>query len=463
MLQQLKEIETLAGVPDEELQWLIDQSEKITYQKDDLIFKSGDPNEHLLIILEGQVVLKIQQGNQFKIASNFGKNTITGLLPYSRATNAIGTGVATEKVVLLSLSKSKFKDMIVHQETLTTALVHVMSTRIREFTKRQQLDDKMMSLGKLSAGLAHELNNPSAAIVRSAQTLSQHLKILPDNFKEVIKIEMTNQQVDTVNEILFSKIGLGPQVLSMMEKSEREDDIIDWLDEREIEDSEELAENLVDFGFEIDELDTMCEGVEEGSVPIIFRWIDQNLTTERIVSEIEEASQRINKLVTSIKSYTHMDQAPEKVSTDIHIGIENTLTMLHHKLEKSGITIHRDFSNNIDKPKILVSEMNQVWTNLIDNAVDAMEFVSEKILTVKSYQDGEFINVVIGDTGSGIPLEVQDKIFDPFFTTKEIGKGTGLGMEVVHRIIKNQHNGSITFTTKPGKTEFKVCFPILKD
>ena len=155
-----------------------------------------------------------------------------------------------------------------------------------------------------------------------------------------------------------------------------------------------------------------------------------------------------------------MDQAPEKTPTDLHIGLEGTLTMLNHKINSSGVKVIREFEEALPKASILASEMNQVWTNLIDNAVDAMEESEAKNLTIRTYQEGDFVNVVIGDSGSGIPDDVKDKIFDPFFTTKEIGKGTGLGMQVVHRIIKNQHNGSITFTSEPGKTEFKVCLPI---
>ena len=245
-----------------------------------------------------------------------------------------------------------------------------------------------------------------------------------------------------------------------MERSEKEDDLLDWLDDNEIDDSDTIAENLVEFGYEVDDLDDMKDEISENSLPAVIKWINQTITTNRLIGEIEEASQRINKLVTSIKSYTHMDQAPEKAATDIHIGINNTLTMLNHKINGAGIEIQKDFEDGLPQPEILASEMNQVWTNLIDNAVDAMDGAEKKILTIRTFKDREFVNVIIGDSGSGIPQDIQDKIFDPFFTTKEVGKGTGLGMEVVQRIIKRQHNGAITFTSEPGKTEFKVCLPV---
>ena len=457
---QLKQIEVFQGVPDEQLQWLVDNGEVLDYEEGDHLFKPGDSIDQLLILLEGHAVIKIQQGNQFRVVGNFEKGNITGLLPYSRADKAFGFAQLTKPSKVFILGKSKSREMISSQEELTTSLVHLMGTRIRGFTKNQQQNDKMMALGKLSAGLAHELNNPSAAIVRSAHSLGTHLKTIPDNFKRIIKIKMTDDQADFVNQMLFSKVQEGIQTLSMMDRSEKEDDLIDWLDEHEISGSDSIAENMVEFGYDIDDLEEVESHIDEADLPAVINWIDQTLTTERLLGEIEEASKRINKLVSSVKSYTHMDQAPEKIPTDLHIGLDNTLTMLNHKINKSGITVLKDFKQDLPKPPVLASEMNQVWTNLIDNAIDAMENAETRELEIKTYQDGDFINVLIVDSGSGIPMEIQDKVFDPFFTTKEIGKGTGLGMEVVHRIVNNQHNGSVTFTSKPGKTEFKVCLPV---
>ncbi|CAE7759870.1 unnamed protein product [Symbiodinium microadriaticum] len=206
--------------------------------------------------------------------------------------------------------------------------------------------------------------------------------------------------------------------------------MLDWLDEHEIEDSEELASNFVEYGFTQDDLDNMVDLVGSKHLPMVLGWFNQILSTEKLVSEIEDASKRINELVTSIKGYTHMDQAPEKAPSDIHQGLNNTLVMLNHKLKR--MTVHKEYAENLPHPEILEGPMNQVWTNLIDNAIDAMEDASNKTLTVRTYQDGEFINIEIEDAGSGIPEEIQDKIFDPFFTTKDIGKGiedfTGAGI-----------------------------------
>lgn len=459
-LDLLKAVESLKDVPTEQLQWLLDEGQIVTYQEGDHLFKPGDPIDKLLILLEGNVVLKSKQGNQFRVIGNFVPGSISGYLPYSRADVANGYAQVMQEVRVLILPKSRFHDMITQQEELTTALVHVMSSRIRQFTKAQQQNDKMMALGKLSAGLAHELNNPSAAIVRSAQSLSSHLKLLPEGFKRVIKIDMTDEQVDAVNEMLFAKLEHPKPKLSMMERSSLEDDLLDWLEENEIDHAESLTDTLVTFGFHTDDLDDLTRYVKDKDLGPILNWLDQVLTTELLVSEIEEASGRINTLVTSVKSYTHMDQAPEKKLADLHEGIENTLNMLGHKLRKANISVEKDFDPDLAKPRILVSEMNQVWTNLIDNAIDAMEQADTRKLVIKTVQDKEFINVIIKDSGSGIPEDIQGQIFDPFFTTKDIGKGTGLGLEVVHQIVTTQHNGAITFESNTSGTAFKVCLPI---
>jgi signal transduction histidine kinase len=460
ILQKIRQIETFENVAEKQLQWLVDNGELISYEEGDFVFKPGDPINRLIIVFKGKAIFKVQQGNQYRVIGEMTENNITGYLPYSRAETATGTAEVVESTTIFVLHKDKFQEMISTQYELTTALVHLMSTRIREFTKNQQLNDKMMSLGKLSAGLAHELNNPSAAIVRSAHSLGNHLKVLPEGFKEILKINITGEQADFVSRQLFDKVHKGLQSLSMMDRSEKEDEIVDWLFDNEMDEHESFAENLVDFGYDVSELEEIKDQIPKDSLAAVIQWIDQTLTTEKLIGEIEEASQRINKLVSSIKSYTHMDQAPEKEATDVHIGINNTLTILNHKIKGSGIEIVKEFDEELAHPSIMASEMNQVWTNLIDNAVDAMEDAEKKVLTIKTFEEREFINVVIGDSGSGIPKEIQDKIFDPFFTTKEIGKGTGLGMEVVLRIIKKQHNGAISFTTEPGKTEFKVCLPI---
>ena len=460
ILDLLNQIPDFKEVPDTQLEWLIDKSECLSIPSGEMLFNPGEPIDRLLIILEGAFVIKMLRKDQYQVLGRLEKHSISGLLPYSRATEARATAEAVEAAQVVALSGEHFKEMIHDCHELTTVLVHTMSTRIRQFTKLEQQDDKMMALGKLSAGLAHELNNPSAAVVRSSKELSKHLKFLPDKFKAVLKIDMEDEDIDVINKLLFDKIQGGIREMKMLERSEKEDEMIDWLEDHKIEDPEELTDNFIDFGFEIEDLKTIARTTPKWDHGPVFGWINQVMTTERLVDEIEDASSRIHDLVSSVKSYTHMDQAPAKVETDLHTGISNTLTMLNHKLKNAGISVEKNYAEDLPKPEVLPNAINQVWTNLIDNAVDAMEGQEKRKLTISSEHDREFVKVSLHDTGTGIPDDVIDKIFDPFFTTKPIGKGTGLGLENVLQIIKIQHNGTIYVESKPGNTMFTVCLPI---
>lgn len=458
LLQLLKNIPELSEVPEIELQWLIDHAECRSFKPGEFLFQKGDPIDNMSIILSGSFSIKVEQNGNYRFLSKLDKYSITGNLPYSRAKMASGIAEANETSQVVLLNKSEFKEMIHSCEGLTTALVHVMSTRIREFTKLQQQNDKMMALGKLSAGLSHELNNPSAAVVRSSRSLKKHLGFLPDHFKSVIKIRMEDKEVDAVNDLVFKKAEKGVIHLALSERSEREDDIAEWLEDNGFADGYELADNFVDFDFSVADFNQVKTLVSEQDLIPIINWLNQVLNTEKLVNEIEDAAQRINDLVLSVKSYTHMDQAPEKQPVDIHKGINNTLTMLKHKIGKNKIEVVTQF-DDLPEVSIFISEMNQVWTNLIDNAIDAMDDGEQRRLTIETVKDGEFVNINMSDSGKGIPQEIQDQIFDPFFTTKPVGQGTGLGLDVVKQII-NQHNGSIKVKSRPGETTFEVCLPI---
>lgn len=460
VFEELKKVPLLMGLPEADIKWLAEKGRVNKFEEGDTIFTKGNPIESMRIVLEGKVDLHINQGGQWKSLGAFEKGDLTGLLPYSRLRSALGEGIATERSFVYELHKDFFPEMIREHHDLTALLVHSMTDRVRDFTKQQQQDDKMMALGKLSAGLAHELNNPSAAVVRSAHELKKHLSNLPEKFKGVIKIRTTDEVVDLVNDLVFNKIkDYGALNLSMMARTEKEDQLADWLDRNKFENSYSLAETFTEFGIGVEDLEKVKQSLRpEDCIPVIG-WVNQVLNTERLVNEIGEASKRINDLVTSIKSYTHMDQAQEKTRADIHKGIRNTLTMLNHKLKKGNIKLIEEFSENLPHANIYVSELNQVWTNLIDNAIDAMEGGSANELKIKSAKDGAFINVSVIDNGPGIPDAIRDKIFDPFYTTKAIGKGTGLGLDVVQQIV-NQHNGRIYVDSHPGQTEFRVCIPI---
>ncbi|PJJ83217.1 ATP-binding protein [Mucilaginibacter auburnensis] len=455
----LQSIDALKDVPLEQLQWFLDQSEQITLQEGDPIFIPNEPIKGTYIVIDGSFRICMPMGKEMREVGVFEAQDITGHLPFSRSKTAIGKAEVVETVTFLLFPIEREEAMIRSQFELTQALVHVMANRIRDFTALQQQNEKMMALGKLSAGLAHELNNPASAVVRGSASLLKHLKLVPDAFKQVMSLKLSVNDVSFVSDKLFGVICKDEKpTMSMMERSEKEDDVLDWLDDNDIDNSQEIAENLVDFGFGVDDLNDFKKHIPTEALSPVFGWINNNLVTEKMVIDIEEASRRIATLVGAVKTFTHMDQGHGKQYTDIHIGIRNTLTMLQHKIKQGNVKVDELFDTTLPPVNALIGELNQVWTNLIDNALDAMEGSGKSVLQIKTGRAKDCVQVVIIDNGPGIPDDVKSRIFDPFFTTKEAGKGTGLGLDVVNNIVK-QHNGKIKLESEPGRTAFIVEFP----
>lgn len=457
LLDQIRNFEALQNLPDKDLQWLIDRSDYVLYKEGEHLFYPKKPVEHMQVIVDGEFVSRIQQGNDFVEVGTWSSGNITGLLPFSRMKEAKASGTAVRDTYVLELHKKHFTEMVNVSYEMTQNLVAQMSDRIRDFTHIRMQNEKLMSLGKLSAGLAHELNNPASSIVRNVEELYAKTHQTPERFKRIMTMRITSEQTDMVNAILFSKINTKRPELTLMQRESLKDDLLDWLEERDIANAETLAETFVEFGVTEDDLDEIHDIVDGKHLDGILPWLESTLSLEQLVGEIREASGRIANLIKSIKSYTHMDRAKDGERVDIQEGVLNTLTILKHQLKKKSIEVQKDFGENLPKILAFPGELNQVWTNLLDNAIDAMD--EGGILKLKTYVQRDRVFIEITDNGPGIPDDVKSKIFDPFFTTKGIGKGTGLGLEVVRRIV-DHHKGSIEVDSVPGRTTFKVCFPV---
>jgi signal transduction histidine kinase len=456
----LHTIEELGDVPEAQLQWVIDNSTVLTIREGEVFFRPGMPSVGAYILISGRMHIYDLVNQEIRDVTTLEPKSISGYLPFSRGTISKVYVEATADSSILLLPMEKFREMISQHFELTQALVHVMTNRVRSFTSLQQQNEKMMALGKLSAGLTHELNNPAAAIVRSSDTLMEHLRLQPDDFKEIMAIRMDEKEVDAVNKKLWEILDRPEKPkLTLMERTELEDQISGWLGDHHVQRAAEIAENFLEDGFTCDDLRDFKAHIPVPYLSPVFNWINSNLVTRKMVTDINEASRRISDLVRSVKNFTHMDQGKGKDLTDIRDGIRNTLTMLHYRFKKGNVTLTEDYDESLPRICAMVGELNQVWTNLIDNALDAMEPAGHGQLTIRTEKEGDWAKTCIIDNGPGIPAEIQSRIFDPFFTTKEIGKGTGLGLDVVCRIIK-QHQGSIRVQSHPGETTFVICFPI---
>ncbi|MEM6766792.1 MAG: ATP-binding protein [Bacteroidota bacterium] len=457
----LKSTEALRHVPQVELEWLVERSQILKEEKGNLIFQKDNDLPYLLILIKGKVrAFTVQNGSQRELAVAEA-GSITGVLPYSRMQKAGANVEALEDCEYLRLHQDFFPAMIQGQQKLVEALVHVMLNRVRNFTTQVQRNDKLMALGKLSAGLAHELNNPASAIVRSAHLLKEHLGLIPNSFKKVISIQMEEKEVDAVNDIIFGKLE-APNYLadkSLLEKAKMEQELIDWLYDHECEEAEDMIESFLEFGICEGDLDRIAKLVPAPHLPPVINWLNQVLTTEKMVREIQEASVRINGLITAMKDYSYMDQSHDRQTVDLHTDIYNTLTILKHKIKQNNIQVEKDFQVDLPAFTGLPGELNQVWTNIIDNALDAMEEGGK--LTIITREQGSCIRIQFIDTGNGIPQDAMSHIFEPFFTTKTIGQGLGLGLDTVMKVL-HQHEGDIKVSSRPGHTEFRILIPINK-
>ena len=456
----LQSIDQLSDVPAAQLQWLIDNSEYKTIPEGEMYYRPGMTAFGAHILISGRIHVYDLVNQEMRDVVTLEPGSISGYLPFSRGLTINVYAQALADTTVINLPREKFKELISQHYELTQAFVHVMANRIRNFTALQQQSEKMMALGKLSAGLTHELNNPAAAIVRSSESLMDHLKLEPEEFKAIMAIRMEEKEVDAVQQKMWEVLErTAKPKLTLMERTEMEDDMSGWLEEHQVARATEIAENFIEDGFTCDDLRDFKAHIPVEYLSPVFNWINSNLVTRKMVSDINEASRRISDLVHSVKNYTHMDQGKGKELTDIRVGIRNTLTMLQYRFKKGNISLVEEYDENLPRINAMVGELNQVWTNLIDNALDAMETAGRGQLTIRTERERDSAKTSIIDNGPGIPADVQSRIFDPFFTTKEIGKGTGLGLDVVCRIIK-QHHGSIKVQSKPGETIFVVCFPI---
>jgi signal transduction histidine kinase len=318
--------------------------------------------------------------------------------------------------------------------------------------------EKLATLGKLSAGMAHELNNPAAATQRGAEQLAVTFSRLMQTQMKLGELELTDSHLTSLMnfEELAQKTAKQPVQLDTIMRSDREDDLMDWLEELGVENSWEVAPNLVNLGYDTIELISKIDNFNPPSVPVVVEWVNCMCIIYTLLEEIGHGAKRISAIIGALKDYTYMDQAPIQI-IDIHEGLESTLTILSSKLN-NGIQIQREYEKNLPAVEAYGSELNQVWTNIIDNAIDAIDGDGE--ITLRTHSDDQWAVIEIEDSGSGIPESIQPKLFDPFFTTKPPGEGAGLGLNVTHNIIVNKHKGRIDVFSHPGMTRFEVRLPL---
>jgi signal transduction histidine kinase len=451
-VDELRSVEIFSDLPDSDLCWLAEHMAALDVEAGETIIHRGDPAEHLVVILDGELRAEREDGRVFIVR----KGHVSGLLPFSRLTQYPSNSRSNIPMRVAVLAKEHFAEMSRRMPTLQERLVNVMADRIRETTKEEQQQEKLAALGRLSAGLAHELNNPASAARRAADELRKALKSVR---AAVVRLDRRGLPNDSrlflaeLEENWAASEGAQPG-LDTLDRSEREEELADWLTARHIKQPWDLAAALVDLGCRKQTLDEVERHVPAEFLDDVLLRMSAAFTISRLAEQIESSTARISEMVRAIKEYSYMDQAPQQ-EIDIHHGIENTLIMLHYRL-KNGVEVVGEYDRSLPKVCAYGSELNQIWTNLISNAVDAMK--GEGKLTIKTMRDGRCVRVEIIDNGPGIPEALHSRIFEPFFTTKPVGEGTGLGLETVQRIVR-KHGGDVRFTSRPGETDFIVRIP----
>jgi signal transduction histidine kinase len=411
----------------------------------------------MFVILEGYISVNINRGAGPRRFAEWRAGQVTGILPFSRVTSAPGNVVAEEATEGLIVHRDHFPALVRECYELTSVLVHVMLDRARLFQSNELHDEKMRSLGRLSAGLAHELNNPASAVARSAKNLAGSVAELDASAAALGAAGCAPALLALINTLRDSDPAGVREQLSPLERAEREDAFADWLDRHHVDQSQ--ADGLANARVDLAALDDLARALEPATLPLAIRYITAGRNIRQLAAEIETAASRIHGLVSAVKGFTYMDQATVAEPVDIGRGIADTLTVLRGKARAKSVELQHEIEAGLPAVDGFGGELNQVWSNLIDNAIDAAPRSGH--VTVRAARDQQTLVVRVADDGPGIPQEIRDRIFDPFFTTKGVGDGTGLGLDIARRLVE-RHDGVIDMKTGPGGTEFRVTLPIAR-
>ncbi|MBD2211678.1 cyclic nucleotide-binding domain-containing protein [Nostoc linckia FACHB-104] len=458
-IEELRQVELFASLSDEQLRWLCEQGKEIWLQPGDIHRSAGDPADQVFIMIDGEVQVTQKVGNQEIVLVTYGAKTFFGELPIlTGETHYWAGGKAVQPCHILELDKDQFWQMLATMPAVTTLILQTMAQRVQELQSMSQQREKLAALGTMAAGLSHEMNNPMAAVRRGTGELQKLFQQLPSLVLQLSQRQFTKQQIEYLGGLQQEVIAKQQQTtqLSPLSRCDREDELVDWLDDNGVSDGWKLAPTLVAVGLDASDLSKITQQIPAESLGDILAWLEASLSGLNLLSELDEGSSRVYELVKALQDYSYMDQAPLQ-EVNVHDGIESTLKMMNHKL-KDGVAVIREYGN-LPRISAYGSELNQVWTNLIDNAIDAVKGQGQLRIHTKCENDQVLIEII--DNGTGIAPEIQSRIFEPFFTTKGVGEGKGLGLDIVYRTVVGKHKGDVRFTSCPGNTCFQVRLPVV--
>lgn len=456
LVDRLAKLKLLKTVPRAELEWLADHGVVERYEAGKIFRPHDQDLPGLAIVMTGSLAIHVERMGVHRRIMQWHDGDLTGVLPYSRMTTPPGDTVVHEDCEAFTVAREHFPGMTRDCPEFTAICVHTMLDRARHFTGRDFQDEKMASLGKMSAGLAHELNNPAAAAGRSAKRLGEQKNEAEDAARALFSAHLNEQQLAALDEARAYCLMVPPSFLDTpLDRSDRVDALADWLDAHggEIDEATALAETAMT----VDGLDKLATVFSGETLIDALRWLSATAAITTIASELVDSTRRISDLVASVKGYTHMGQASVAEPVNIARGLKDTSRLMASKIRDKNVTLRMEVPPDLPFARAFGSELNQIWMNLLENALDAVDYGGEIVVRAESEYDTIIVRII--DNGHGIPEDIKNRIFDPFFTTKAVGAGTGMGLDIVRRLVFNQ-KGDIDVESQPGRTVFKVMLPM---
>jgi signal transduction histidine kinase len=461
-IDELRTLFLFERLSNEQLTWLCGNGH-VEVIEPGFVYREGDPASCFYVLLDGALVLSRQVGvDDVEVNRTDSRGVYAGAFMAflgDRIPQIYNNSMrATTRSRFFVLDAEKFAGLMHEWFPMATHLLEGMFFGQQNTQQVVGQRERLLALGSLTAGLTHELNNPAAAAIRAASSLRERLATLRHNLGLIAAGPTDQSTLEALSRLQTDAVECvsTAAALSPLETSDREDEVADWFDRHDIDGGWDLAPAFVAAGLDPTWLDRAAQSVHAGTLTAVLRWLHDTVETELLMNDIEQSTARISTLVAASRQYSQLDRAPYQL-VDVHDLLNSTLVMLSSKIG-DGITVVKDYDRSLPSVQVYAAELNQVWTNLIDNAVQAM--AGDGTLTIRTSRASDQLQVEIGDTGPGIPDDIQTRVFEPFFTTKPVGEGTGLGLDISWRIIVNKHHGDLTLESTPGDTRFRVRIPL---
>ncbi|HXB15082.1 MAG TPA: ATP-binding protein [Solirubrobacteraceae bacterium] len=455
---ELRPIDLFDGVDDEHLAEFAAHAELRDFSAGEQIAQEGGSERRVYLLLDGTAETFREINGGQESSGDHAAPTYLGAIGALTGSGLAVQVQAKTDVHLAQIDADEFLELAIENRSVLRLVLARVRPVVGRITAIEQNRERLESLGTMAAGLAHELNNPAAAAKRASADLADALDVLSSTIGVFVESGVSREQAEQLVEIQRAVVQAcrARASISQLELADAEDELTDALERAGIADAYRIVEPLAQAGFDEQQLARVGE-LAGPATEAAVRWIAASLLARELAAELSESTERMSKLVAAVKTYAYMDRGG-LVEVDIREGLDTTLTILGHKLKHTTIEVEREFEQDLPRFQAYGAELNQVWTNLLDNAIDALG--DSGTITISAQRDGDCVEVDIADDGPGVPAEVQERIFDPFFTTKEVGKGTGLGLDTARRIVADRHHGSLSLRSEPGRTVFRVRLPV---